>query len=190
VTRTLDTTDLPGARSPVSVDHDVRLDFDTVYTAHAAFIWRSVRALGVPVAHVDDAVQDVFVIVHRKLETFRGPAKIQTWLFEIARRVASQYRRSAVRDGRSDSIDAATGIAGPGGTFEAAARNEAATLVVSVLEELDDAKRELIVLADLEQVPIPDIAALLEIPLNTAYSRIRLARKAFAAVFARRGVTR
>lgn len=163
--------------------------FDTVYADHAAFVWRSLRALGVPAAQVDDAVQDVFVVVHQKLETFRGPAQIQTWLFEIARRIASHYRRSAGRDGRSEPIDAAAAIAASTGTFEAAARNEAATLVVAVLAELDNHKRELLVLVELEQLPVPDVAALLGIRLNTAYSRLRLARRAFAAALARRRAT-
>lgn len=160
--------------------------FDAVYAEHARFVWRTVRALGVPPAAVDDAVQDVFVVVHEKLATFCGPAKIQTWLFEIARRIASHYRRAAGRDGRSEPIEAATAAA-EGGTFEEAARNESAALVIAVLGELDDAKRELLVLVELEQVPVPEVAAYLGVPLNTAYSRLRLARRAFMTALARRG---
>jgi RNA polymerase sigma-70 factor (ECF subfamily) len=192
VTRTLDAA-LPGPgaafSAPPRADAEAAPfahDVETVYGDHAAFVWRTLRALGVPAAQIDDAVQDVFVVVHQKLDTFRGPARIQTWLFEIARRIASHYRRAAGRAGRNDSLEVATGIASNGGTFEEASRNEAAALVVAVLAELDDAKRELLVLVELEQVPVPEVAAFLNIRLNTAYSRLRLARRAFAAALARR----
>jgi RNA polymerase sigma-70 factor (ECF subfamily) len=176
--------------TPVCDEDRVTADFDSVYAMHGAFVWRSLRALGVPASQVDDAVQDVFVVVHQKLGTFLGPAKIQTWLFEIARRVASQYRRTAGRDGLSEPLDSVAAVAGKIGTFEEASRNEASALVLSLLSELDEAKRELLVLVELEQISIPDVAALLNIPLNTAYSRVRLARRAFSAALARRGSKR
>lgn len=161
-------------------------DFDAVYAEHAAFVWRTLRALGVSTAQLDDAFQDVFVIVHRKLDSFHGPAKLRTWLFEIARRVASHYRRSAGRAGRAEPLDEAAAISAVENTFDEASRREAASLVLDILGELDDAKRELLVLVELEQVPVPEVATMLDIPLNTAYSRLRLARRAFAAALARR----
>lgn len=159
-------------------------DFDAVYAEHAAFVWRSLRALGVPAAALDDALQDTFVVVHQKLASFRAEAQLRTWLFAIARRVASHHRRAVAKAARSVAVDEQVPAAG--GTFEEASRNEAAALVVAVLDELDDAKRELIVLVELEQIAITEVAAYLGVPLNTAYSRVRLARKAFAAALARR----
>ena len=180
MSRTLDTA------LPPLTDEAASPDVAAVYVEHAAFVWRSLRALGVPAAHVDDALQDVFVIVHRKLAGFRGPARIQTWLFEIARRIASHHRRAAGRAQRTEPIDEAAPIEAAASTFEEASRNEAAALVVEVLGELDERKRELLILVELEQVPVPDVAAFLGVPLNTAYSRLRLARKAFADALARR----
>ena len=184
MSRTLDT-----ALSPLSASEDESVgsaSVEEVYAEHAPFVWRSLRALGVPPASVDDALQDVFVVVHRKLATFRGPARLQTWLFAIARRVASHYRRAAGRAQRTEAIDEAAPIVDTASTFEEASRNEAAALLVEVLAELDDAKRELLILVELEQIPIPDVAAHLRVPLNTAYSRVRLARKAFTAALAKR----
>jgi RNA polymerase sigma-70 factor (ECF subfamily) len=180
VSRTLDT-----ALPPLSEEMAVP-DVETVYVEHAAFVWRSLRALGVPQHQVDDALQDVFIVVHKKLAGFHGPARIQTWLFEIARRIASHYRRAAGRAQRTEPIDEAAPIADTASTFEEASRKEAAALVVEVLADLDEAKRELLILVELEQVPVPEVATYLHVPLNTAYSRIRLARKAFADALARR----
>jgi len=180
VSRTLDTV-LPPLSGEVATP-----DVETVYVEHAAFVWRSLRALGVPHPQVDDALQDVFLVVHRKLAGFRGPARLQTWLFEIARRTASHYRRAAGRAQRTEPLDEAAPIEDTTSTFEEASRKEAAALVVEVLADLDDRKRELLILVELEQVPIPEVAAYLHVPLNTAYSRIRLARKALADALARR----
>jgi RNA polymerase sigma-70 factor (ECF subfamily) len=184
VSRTFDT-----ALPPLSASEDEGVgsrSVEEVYAEHAPFVWRSLRALGVPPASVDDALQDVFVVVHRKLATFRGPAQLRTWLFAIARRVASHYRRAAGRAQRTEAIDEAAPIVDTASTFDEASRNEAAALLVEVLAELDEAKRELLILVELEQLPVPDVAAHLDVPLNTAYSRLRLARKAFTAALAKR----
>ncbi|HLL20652.1 MAG TPA: sigma-70 family RNA polymerase sigma factor, partial [Kofleriaceae bacterium] len=83
--------------------------FDEVYTQHAAFVWRVLRTFGVGESQIEDAVQDVFVVVHRRLGEWEGRAAITTWLFAIARRVASTYRR---RGGAHPTEEL---VAGPGG---------------------------------------------------------------------------
>ena len=181
MSRTIESA-LPAPFAAAMAEHDV----EAVYAEHAQFVWRSLRALGVPPAQVDDALQDVFVVVHRRLGEFRGPAQIRTWLFEIARRVASHHRRAAGRAQRTDSLDEAAAVSDPASVFEEASRHEAATLLLAALADVDDRKRELLVLVELEQVPVADVAAHLGIPLNTAYSRLRLARKAIAAAVAKR----
>jgi len=60
------------------------LDFETVYQHHFDFVWRSLRRLGVQEGTIDDAAQDVFVIAHQRLSTFRGDSSVKTWLFGIA----------------------------------------------------------------------------------------------------------
>jgi RNA polymerase sigma-70 factor (ECF subfamily) len=162
--------------------------FDDIYMAHVGFVWRVLRTFGVPEAHVEDAVQDVFLVVHRRLHEWQGKAAITTWLFAIARRVASNHRRRARRteplvdDASNVAVRGAPAEAEPGSDpFAEAARAQAAATVLAILDQLDDAKRSVFALVELEQVAVPEVARMLGINLNTAYSRLRLARQAFEA---------
>jgi RNA polymerase sigma-70 factor (ECF subfamily) len=155
-----------------------------IYDRHVALVWRTLRALGVDEAALDDAVQDVFIVIHRRLGDFEGRSALSTWIYGIARRVASQYRRR-----RRDSADPALleREAEPGPSpRDRAERAQAARLVMELLAELDEDKREVFVLMELEQLPAPVVAEMLAIPVNTAYSRLRLARQRFEAALARR----
>jgi RNA polymerase sigma-70 factor (ECF subfamily) len=157
--------------------------FDEVYAAHFAFVWRILRTFGVVDAALEDAAQDVFVVVHRRLAEFEGRAAITTWLFEIARRVAGAHRRKD-RSTQYDPLD--DELAGGSDTFAAFSRAQAAATVLSILDTLDEDKRIVFALVELEQLSVPDVARMLDLNLNTAYSRLRLARQAFeAAVRAR-----
>ncbi|MEZ4448692.1 MAG: sigma-70 family RNA polymerase sigma factor [Nannocystaceae bacterium] len=150
-------------------------DFDAVYRANYGFVWRTLRHLGVEPARVDDAVQDTFLVVHRRLAEFAGRAALRTWLFQIARRVASHYRRSAAREAsRRGSLAEAEAAVSPIGGVEQA---EVAELVRIFLAELDHDKAVVFVLAELERWRAPEIADALAINLNTVYSRLRAARK-------------
>ena len=155
-----------------------------VYDRHVAMVWRTLRALGVDEAALDDAVQDVFIVVHRKLADFEGRSALSTWIYGIARRVASQYRRR-----RRDRVDVAALERHPEpgrSPREDAERTQAARLVMALLAELDDDKREVFVLMELEQLAAPVVAEMLAIPVNTVYSRLRLGRQRFEAALARR----
>lgn len=155
-----------------------------IYDRHVAMVWRTLRALGVDEAAVDDAVQDVFIVVHRKLGQFEGRSALSTWIYGIARRVASQYRRRRRVDG--DPARLAREVEPGPSPREDVERRQAARLVMELLAELDEDKREVFVLMELEQLPAPVVAELLGIPVNTAYSRLRLARARFEAALARR----
>lgn len=150
-------------------------DFAAVYRTNHGFVWRTLRYLGVEPARLDDAVQDTFLVVHRRLAEFAGRAALRTWLFQIARRVASHYRRSAVREAaRRGSLAEAEAVASPVGGVE---QVESAELVRMFLDELDHDKAVVFVLAELEQWQAPEIAAELAVNLNTVYSRLRAARR-------------
>ena len=95
--------------------------FDEVYSAHFAFVWRVLRTFGVPEPALEDAVQDVFIVVHRRLPEWEGRAQITTWLFAIARRVAQAQRR---KDGRTDPLEEEP--VGQADTFAALSRAQAA----------------------------------------------------------------
>jgi RNA polymerase sigma-70 factor (ECF subfamily) len=157
--------------------------FDEIYAAHVRFVWRIARALGVPEATIEDAVQDVFVVVHRKLSDYEPRAAITTWLFAITRRVAQAHRR---RGGRTEPLEVEP--AGGADTFAAVSRAQAAATVTSILDTMDDDKRVVFALVELEQMAVPAVARLLDLNLNTAYSRLRLARAAFEAELRKRGL--
>lgn len=165
------------------------LSFEDVYDEHAETVWRGLRRLGVPEAAVDDAMQDVFVVVHRRLGEFEGRSSVRTWLFGIALGVARNYRRSARRRAPEGALAAevdedlpAPDSGGPEGHARSA---EAVRVLYSLLDELDEDKRTVFVLSDLEEMTAPEIAAALSLNLNTVYARIRAARLAFEQAVAR-----
>lgn len=149
--------------------------FDEIYAAHFAFVWRILRTFGVADAALEDAAQDVFVVVHRRLPEFEGRAAVTTWLFAIARRVAGGYRRRRT----TETLDPTHEPAGTADTFADFSRAEATATVLAILDTLDEDKRIVFALVELEQLSVPEVAKVLELNLNTAYSRLRLARQAF-----------
>ena len=164
--------------------------FAEVYESYFAFVWRSARRLGAPALTVDDVVQETFVIVHRRLPEFEGRSSTKTWIFGIVVNVVRAHRRAllakhphALRPEGPTELEAVMDTAP--GPHEIATQAEAARLVDRLLEALDDEKREVFVLAELEQMSAPEIATALGIPVNTVYSRLRLARHEFAAAAAR-----
>lgn len=170
----------------------LKLAFAEVYESNVRFVWRTIRRLGVPDHEVDDAVQDVFLVVHRKLDDFRPDAPVKHWLFRIAARVARDYRRARarkdpVRHGLTPTseLDAVADTRDPEWA-DPVDRTAAARLIRELLLELDEAKREVFILAELEQMTAPEIAAIVRAPLNTVYSRLRAARREFESAFRRR----
>ena len=154
--------------------------FDEVYEQHVAFVWRTLRSFGVAETQLEDATQDTFVVVHRRLSEWEGRAAITTWLFAIARRVAGSYRRKrGLVEQRNTPLDDNHEHADSTDTFAALSRAQAAATVMAILDTLDEDKRVVFALVELEQLAVPEVARMLELNLNTAYSRLRLARAAF-----------
>jgi RNA polymerase sigma-70 factor (ECF subfamily) len=179
---------MPAVAHMVDVDVLPLPSFDEVYEAHFAFVWRVLRTFGVPDTALEDAAQDVFVVVHRRLSEFEGRAAVTTWLFAIARRIACTHRRKLGRDNRSEPISD-DDFAAPNDTFAALSRAQAAATVLAILDTMDDEKRAVFALVELEQLSVPEVAKLLDLNLNTTYSRLRMARQVFETkVRARIGV--
>jgi RNA polymerase sigma-70 factor (ECF subfamily) len=151
--------------------------FAEIYDENFVFVWRSLRQLGV-IETIDDAVQDVFLVVHRRLSEFEGRSSVRTWLFGIALRVAKDHRRLVRRKGGHDPLDVQTADRLPGPDARAEA-TEALRLVHRLLDGMSEAHRAVIVLADLEQMSAPEMAEVLGVPMNTVYSRLRAARRIF-----------
>jgi RNA polymerase sigma-70 factor (ECF subfamily) len=159
------------------------LTFESIYAANATFVWRVLRGMGVPDAAVEDAVQDVFIVVHRRLGEFEGRSLVKTWLFEIAYRVACDHRKRGRRAGSLDPIDDELRDKRPG-PAEMAEQNQQLALLARLFDRLDDDKRAVLVLADIEGMTAPEIAEIVSAPLNTVYTRLRRARAEIEAAIA------
>jgi RNA polymerase sigma-70 factor (ECF subfamily) len=159
-------------------------DFETIYREHFRFVWRTVRRLGIEGALVDDVVQEVFVVVHRRLGDFEGRSAAKTWLYGIVRRVVADHRRTMRRKPlgtapEGEGLDAAsTPETGPEASAEQAER---VRLLHQLLSQLDEAKREVFILAELEGLTLAEIAEALGVNANTVASRLRVARREFEA---------
>ena len=169
------------------------LDFRCIYEEHFDFVWRVARRFGTPDGAVDDVVQDVFLVVYRRLGDFEGRSSIRTWLYGIARRVVADHRKKHRRRPEQPLDDQTTPEAAmPAGARPdvRAERAEAVALLHEILDELSDEHREVFVLAELEQLTAPQIVELTGIKLNTVYSRLRLARTAFERALRQKRVLR
>ncbi|HEX2874469.1 MAG TPA: sigma-70 family RNA polymerase sigma factor [Polyangiaceae bacterium] len=171
----------PGVEGPgVPSELPARLELERIYDEYFDFVWRSLQRLGVGPSLLDDALQDVFVVVHRRLSDFEGRSTLKTWLFGICMRVASDYaRRHKQQAGSvepSDVVD--LGARDP---LEQAARTEAVAFLYAQLAELDDDKRAVFILAELEDMSCAEIAVAVGANVNTVTSRLKAARLAFEA---------
>jgi RNA polymerase sigma-70 factor (ECF subfamily) len=153
-----------------------------IYAEFFQAIWRTLRRLGVPQAQLDDAVQDVFLVVHRRLPEFDGRS-LRGWLYAIAVRVASDYRRGTAQRRTVPLPDTLVDPrADPAHESEVA---ESVRLLHQLLGELDEPKRTVFVLGELEELSVPEMAAALGENLNTVASRLRAARERFDEAFRR-----
>jgi RNA polymerase sigma-70 factor (ECF subfamily) len=162
----------------------VALHFQAVYREHAGFVWRVLRGMGVSDALVEDAVQDVFVVVHRRLGEFDGRHSVKTWLFAIAYRVACDYRRKQKRGREHDALDSQQLRDGAPSPAESAEQAQALRLLGTLLDGIADEKRAVLILAEVEGMTVPEIAAVTATPLNTVYSRLRRGRQELTAALA------
>jgi RNA polymerase sigma-70 factor (ECF subfamily) len=163
--------------------------FESIYSQYFDFVWSSARRLGIGPAAMDDVVQEIFIVIHAKIDTLRQPESLRSWIYGIVRRTVSDHHRSQrVRTGSAASLAVHTELEQPlpPTPLDLSEQNDQVKLLWSLLEKLDENKREVFVLAELEEMPVPEIAEALAIPLNTAYSRLRAARIAFEEALARR----
>jgi RNA polymerase sigma-70 factor, ECF subfamily len=151
-----------------------------VFREHAPFAWRALRRLGVPEADVDDVCQDVFLVVHRKLADFEGRSSLRTWIYGICARTASDYRRSG-RVRREIVTGSPPEAAADAAQHDAVALRQAREALDRILDTLDDDKRAVFVLYEIEELTMGEVAEALGCPLQTAYSRLHAARKMVTA---------
>lgn len=155
--------------------------FRSIFEMELSFVWNSLRRFGVAERDLEDVTHEVFVVVDRKFSEIDPTKPIRPWLFAIAFRTASDYRKRAYR--RHESLaDETTEHADPTERADdVLARHQEKNLAQKALLSVPEERRAVLVLHDFEEVSMHEIAAALEIPLKTAYSRLRIAREEFIA---------
>ena len=161
-----------------------RIDVEALFRAHAAFVAGFLARLGVPQADVDDRVQEVFLVAHRKGGFTAGQGQPRTWLGAIAVRVASTARRSLARR-REDGSDALLGrSAAEPSPLEVVEQRRSLERVQRALDSLDLEHRAVFVLYELDGQSCEAIAESFGIPVGTVYSRLHHARRRFKQLHA------
>jgi RNA polymerase sigma-70 factor, ECF subfamily len=154
-----------------------------LFELHADFVQRALLRFGVPDADVEDALQEVFVVVANRLESYVERGAMRAWLFVIARQVALHALRANKRRARhAHELSVVPEPEDPHTSFQ---RRQAIALVDAFLAQLDERIAQVFYLAEIEQLSVPEIAAALSVKLNTVYSRLRLARGHFEKWLAR-----
>jgi RNA polymerase sigma-70 factor, ECF subfamily len=165
--------------------------FQAVYETHFGFVWSCARRMGVPPDAVDDVVQEIFIVVHARLKTVQRPSSLRSWLYSVARRTVSAFHRSrrsrSEREARVPAVGHYSASPMQPSPLDLAVLTDEVKLLWRLLLQLDPVKREVLVLTELEEMTVPEVAEAVGIPLNTAYSRLRVARQEFVALVARSG---
>jgi RNA polymerase sigma-70 factor (ECF subfamily) len=164
----------PNPRAPVQEERTPP-DFPALFAAHFDYVWYALRRLGVREADLEDVTHDVFVAVFRKLDQYDAERPLRPWLFGFAFRYASDYRDLA-RHRFEVTADAPERQDERPDALEHALKNEALAIAQRALDTLELDRRAVFILHELDECPMPEVSRALGIPLNTAYSRLRLAR--------------
>jgi RNA polymerase sigma-70 factor (ECF subfamily) len=159
-------------------------DVTAIFKDHHRFVWRVLSHLGVAAADLEDALQEVFVVVHRRLPEYREQDKIKAWLYAICVRVARGFKRSLLRR-RVQLTGTPPEEAREPRQPEDIANQEALQLAQRMLEALPDKQRAVFLLYEVEQMPMSEVALAVDCPLPTAYARLRKARERVLALVAR-----
>jgi RNA polymerase sigma-70 factor (ECF subfamily) len=170
----------PASGEREGVDASYLPDLRKIFDEYSAFVWRTLRHLGIREADIPDVCQEVFITVDRRLSTFEGRSALRTWLYGICLRTASDHRRRAhvrrevaVDQVPTDQIEADQ----PGSVDRGRARER----LLQLLDALDDDKRAVFVLYEVEELGMKEVAEIVGCPLQTAYSRLHAARKLLAS---------
>lgn len=157
--------------------------FRALYDTHFAYVWRTLLHFGVPEAAAEDAAQEVFVTLHRRLDDYDGQTPIRSWLWGMCRRIALTQRRGLARaHRRSLAAPPPTASIPPDAALE---RKRAVVFMEDFLASLPDDLRDVFVMMEIEGLSAPEAAAALGAKVNTVYSRLRLAREHFERAGAR-----
>ena len=159
------------------------LDFRTLFELEVGYVMRTLRRLSVVPADLEDLAHDVFLAVHEQLHRYDPARPLRPWLFGFAFRIASHYRR---KSGREAALDAAEELVDAAEAPDALLEKERRRrLVLAALDAIELSRRAVFVLHELDGFTCEEISRTLEIPIGTAYSRLRLAREDFTSAMTR-----
>ncbi|MET0593702.1 MAG: RNA polymerase sigma factor [Polyangiaceae bacterium] len=170
---------------PVAPDEDsttpvpVRPDFAAIFRTEFSYVWNALGRLGVDPSDREDVAHDVFHQVYRRLDDYDPARPLRPWLFGFAFRLASDHRRQARKRYELIGIDVEH-FAGPPRPDDELSSAEERAIAEAALRVVALERRAILILHEIDGESVPTIATALEIPLNTAYSRLRLARAEFA----------
>ena len=161
--------------------------FAQVYKEYFDFVWSLTRRFGVEPDAMDDVVQEIFLVIYAKLDMLENPDALRSWIYGVVRRSVSTYRRAKrTRLGAALAVGYAAQLESDAPSpLEQTETHADLQLLASLLAELDEPKREVFSMVELDELTVPEVAQLLDIPLNTAYSRLRMARQAFQEALSR-----
>lgn len=151
-------------------------DLSATVRDHAQFVRLTLQRLGLRYPDLDDAFQDVFVVVQRRLHTWDRQRDLRAWLFGVCANVARKARASSHRR-RECELDAEPPAAEAGAPDRQLVHAEARARLLELLDQLDDDRRVVFVMFEIEQIDCPVIAQALGVPLGTVYSRLHAARR-------------
>ncbi len=147
------------------------ITIEALFSSHAAFMWRTLRHFGVAEADLEDQTQEVFLIAHRRLADCDGEHP-RAWLYAIARRCAAAYRRRSHRrhERPVETLPESNDMRDPSARAEV-------DLLRRVVESLDEDKRAVFLLYEVEEMSMREVAEAVQCPLQTAYTRLQAARR-------------
>jgi RNA polymerase sigma-70 factor (ECF subfamily) len=149
-------------------------EFRQIFDSHAQAVTRTLRYLGVPESDLMDAAQEVFLVVNRRFREFQGRASLSTWIRQICLRVALSTRRRRGRR-REEVVEQPPDAGADADQHARIERSEQRALLNGLLDALDDDQRAVIVLYEIELLPMREVAETVGCPLQTAYSRRKAA---------------
>ncbi len=154
--------------------------FRELYEREFDFVWRNLARLGVRDSDLEDRAQEVFIIAHRKLDLFedRGSGP-RAWLFQIALRIASNARRESRRRPATPDLEAIELVASGDDASRYTFQRDATDQLDALLQQMDFDRRTVLILHEIEEMSAAEIADVLAVPLNTVYSRLRVAKQEF-----------
>ena len=172
---------LSAGQANVAAEAVPRPDFRSIFDREFSYVWTSLRRLGVALRDLEDVTHDVFVEVFRNFHRYDPTRPVRPWLFAFAFRFASDYRR-LVRH-RVEIYEDPVGTSAEPAADDVIASRELRALIAKALDAVDLVRRGVFILHEIDGEPMAEIAETLGIPLNTAYSRLRVAREEFTTTF-------